>query len=190
MSKSEIKSRVKQIEKSFDQTNRLSADDVNFLKQLAPKNKSSYYSAHRVLGAFYFNLGDRRRQRDSLAIATKKGRYRSDPKVLLSLGQSYGHFKQYSKAIPVLRRAEAKMGRLDGRGKAMVYRTYAEYLRLNYISQKARNPLQADANLLDTAIQKWRRLQSLSGAGSRDGLDANKQIKKLETLKSEASRRP
>ena len=46
------------------------------------------------------------------------------------------------------------MGRMKGNGKAEVYRTFAEYYRLQYVSQRSRNPLQADASLLDKAIRK------------------------------------
>jgi hypothetical protein len=185
MSKSDIKKRVKQIEQSFDATNRLIAGDVSFLKQLNADHGTSYNSAHRVLGAFYYGLGDYRRQRDSLEIATKKGRYRSDAKVLLSLSQAYGHFKQYNKALKTLRRTEAKMRRLSGAEKANVYRTYAEYARLLYIAQRAKNPRRANASLLDTAIQKWKRLLTMSRAGSKDATDAQRQIAKLEQMKQE-----
>jgi len=155
------------------------------LKQLNKKKHGiSYYYAHRLLGAFYYKVRDIRRQRDSLKIATKKGRYRSDPLVLLSLAQSYGHFKQYSQAIKVLKRAESKMGRLKGPGKANIYRTHAEFLRLLYVSQRSRNPLQADTGLLDQAIRKWERLKSLSDGGSNDGANARRQIAKLEKMKA------
>ena len=43
----------------------------------------------------------------------------------------------------------------------------------------------ADANLLDTAIQKWKRLQTISSPGSKDYSDAQTQIQKLERMKSE-----
>ena len=138
-----------------------------------------------MLGAFYFDLRDYRRQRDSLEIATKKGPYRSDAKVLLSLAQAYGHFKQYAKALKTLKRTEAKMRRLSGAEKANVYRTYAEYARLSYVAQYNKNPMRADANLLDTAIQKWKRLQTISSPGSKDYSDAQTQIQKLERMKSE-----
>ena len=186
MSKKDVKSKLKEIEKRYERTNRLTAQDVSFLKMLNRKHGTSYNSAHRLLGAFYYGLNDIRRQRDSLEIAVKKGRYKHDPLVLLSLAQAYGHFKQYSRAIKYLRKAQAKMGRLNGAGKANIYRTYAEYLRLLYVSQRARNPLQADTGLLDKAIQKWKSLQTLSGSGSRDGADARTQIAKLEKMKAEA----
>jgi len=186
MSKQDIKERVEQIGKGYDSSNRLAAADVRFLKQLSRSNGTAYNSAHRILGAYYYNIKEYRRQRDSLEIATKKGRYRSDAKVLLSLAQAYGHFKQYTKAIRTLKRTEAKMRRLSGSEKANVYRTYAEYARLYYIALRAKNPLRADTSLLDTAIQKWKRLQSISSAGSKDASDARKQIQKLEQMKSEA----
>lgn len=186
MSKKDVKAKLKEIEKRYERTNRLSAQDVSFLKMLNKKHGTSYNSGHRLLGSFYYGLNDIRRQRDSLEIAVKKGRYKHDPLVLLSLAQAYGHFKQYSRSIKYLRRAESKMGRLNGAGKANVYRTYAEYLRLLYVSQRARNPLQADTGLLDKAIQKWTNLKNLSGNGSRDGADARTQIAKLEKMKSES----
>ena len=186
MSKKDIKAKLKEIEKRYERSNRLTAQDVSFLKMLNKKHGISYYSAHRLLGYFYFSLNDIRRQKDSLTIAVKKGRYKHDPNVLLSLAQAYGHFKQYTSAIKYLRRAESKMNRMKGAGKANVYRTYAEYLRLKYVSQKARNPLQADTGLLDKAIQKWKNLLTLSGGGGRDGSDARTQIAKLEKMKAEA----
>jgi hypothetical protein len=186
LSKEAVDARVDQIEASFDQTNRLSAQDINFLRQLNASNNNSYYSAHRVLGAYYFSIQDFRRQRDSLEIATSKGRYKSDAKVLLALAQAYGHHKQYSQAISALKRAEAKMGRLSGPEKANVYRTYAEYLRLTYVGQRSQDPTRADVSLLDTAIQKWRRLESISPPSSKDAADARSSIQRLEQMKSEA----
>ena len=186
MSKKDVKAKLKEIEKRYERSNRLTAQDVSFLKMLNRKHGISYYSAHRLLGYFYYSLNDIRRQKDSLTIAVKKGRYKHDPNVLLSLAQAYGHFKQYTSAIKYLRRAESKMNRMKGAGKANVYRTYAEYLRLKYVSQKARNPLQADTGLLDKAIQKWKNLLTLSGGGGRDGADARTQITKLERMKAEA----
>ena len=186
MSKKDVKAKLKEIEKRYERSNRLTAQDVSFLKMLNRKHGISYYSAHRLLGYFYYSLNDIRRQKDSLTIAVKKGRYKHDPNVLLSLAQAYGHFKQYTSAIKYLRRAESKMNRMKGAGKANVYRTYAEYLRLKYVSQKARNPLQADTGLLDKAIQKWKNLLTLSGGGGRDGSDARTQITKLEKMKAEA----
>ena len=56
MSKSEIDARVKQIEASFDSSQRLNASDVNFLKQLNRSHGKSYNYGHRVLAGFYFNL--------------------------------------------------------------------------------------------------------------------------------------
>lgn len=186
MSNQDIKERVTQIGNGYDSTSKLSSGDVRFLKQLSQKHGTAYNSAHRILGAYYYKIKEYRRQRDSLEIATKKGRYRSDAKVLLSLSQAYGHFKQYGKALGTLKRTEAKMRRLSGSEKANVYRTYAEYARLYFIAQRAKNPLRADTSLLDTAIQKWKRLQSISSAGSKDASDARKQIQKLEQMKSEA----
>ena len=189
ISKREAKSKLKEIERRYDRENRLSAQDIRFLKQLNKKSHGiSYYYAHRLLGAFYYKVRDIRRQRDSLEIAVKKGRYRSDPLVLLSLAQSYGHFKQYTKAIKVLKRAEAKMGRLKGPSKANIYRTHAEFLRLLYVSQRSRNPLRADTGLLDRAIRKWERLKSLSDGGSSDGANARRQIAKLEKMKAESKK--
>ena len=140
-----------------------------------------------MLGEYYFSINDIRRQRDSLKIATKKGRYRSDALVLLSLAQAYGHFKQFKPALKTLKRAESKMGRLKGDGKANIYRTYAEFLRMEYLAQRSKNPLQADLGLLDQALRKWKKLQSMSGGGSQDSRDAAKQIEKIEKLKQEAS---
>lgn len=186
MSKSDIKAKLNEIEKRYEQSNRLTAQDVSFLKMLNKTHGISYYGAHRLLGFFYFSLNDIRRQRDSLSIAVQKGKYKHDPNVLLSLAQANGHFKDYNTAIKYLKRAEAKMNRMSGTGKANVYRTFAEYLRLQYVAQKARNPLQADTGLLDKAIQKWKNLLTLSGGGGRDGADARTQIEKLEKMKSEA----
>jgi hypothetical protein len=186
LTKAEIGDRVDEIGKRFDQTTRLSSAEVNLLKKLTKSHGTAYNSAHRILGSYYYNIKEYRRQKDSLEIATQRGRYRSDAKVLLSLAQTYGHFKQYAKALKVLRRTEAKMRRLKGSEKANVYRTYAEYARLYFIAQRAKNPLRADSSLLDTAIQKWKRLQSISSSGSKDASDARKQIQKLEQMKSEA----
>lgn len=186
MSKSEVKSKLKEIEQRYDRSNRLTAQDISFLRQIQPTQGTSYNEAHRLLGAYYFSLNDIRRQRDSLEIAVKNGQYKSNPIVLLSLAQAHGHFKNYGPALKYLKRAEAKMGRLKGADKSNVYRTYAEYLRLHYLAMRASNPLQADTSLLDQAIQKWKRLKTMSGSGSRDAIDADKKIKQLEQMKTEA----
>ena len=80
------------------------------------------------------------------------------------------------------------MGREKGAVKANIYKTYAEYARLLYIAQKARNPRGANTSLLDTAISKWQRLKALRGGGSSDGRLADRKIKELEGLKNRAQR--
>lgn len=79
------------------------------------------------------------------------------------------------------------MGRLSGPEKASVYRSYAEYLRLSYVAQRSQDPTRADASLLDTAIQKWKRLEAISPPGSKDAADARSSIQRLEQMKSEAT---
>ena len=79
------------------------------------------------------------------------------------------------------------MRNIEARYKANIYRTYAEYLRLQYQAQRSRNPMGADSNLLDRSIQKWKRLQSMSSGNSRDAADARKNIEKLQQMKLEAN---
>ena len=122
---------------------------MHFLKQLNQDDGIAYNSAHAILGKHYYNIKEYRLQRESLEIATKKGPHRSEPKTLLSLAQVYGHMKQYPLAVKTLKRAEAKMRRLTDAEKANLYKSYIEYLRLYYMTQRAQNPLSADSSPLD-----------------------------------------
>jgi hypothetical protein len=183
ISKDEAKSRVKEIRERYQSTKRLMNVDVTFLKRLTSKHGVSYNYAHQILGSYYFSLKDYRRQMNSLKIATKKGRYKKNSVVLLSLAQSHGYFKQYGAALKVIKRAERYMGREPGSVKMNIYKNYANFARQLYLMQRARNPQGADISLVDLSIKKWERLKAMAGAGSEQGRTATRKIKDLEALK-------
>jgi tetratricopeptide (TPR) repeat protein len=184
MDNAAIKKAVKDIGKKYDGSKRLSRNEINFLKSLTKKQKQRYRDGHRILGNYYYDVRNYKLQRKSLEIATKRGRYRSDPLVLLSLSQCYLKIGILEKSIKTLRRTESKMGRMSGSDKINVYRTYGEVLRAKYLRQRKENPLQADKSLIDQAIVKWKRVQTMS-AGGRDSKDAQRRITELEKLKAE-----
>ena len=182
--RSEARAKLREIEQDFRKTRRLFAREVKWIKSLSEaRHGLTYFYAHRLLGEHYFRVSAIDRQRDSLEVAIRKGRYRHDPLVLLSLAQAYNHFKQYDRALSVLKHAEAKLVRAPTSVKVKVNETYAQTLRLAYLSGREHNPLKSDMKYIDHAIRAWYRVRDLAGASSSRARRAHRQIRALEELK-------
>ena len=181
MSRGEISSRVKKIKGSLGASNILFRRDVDFLKQL-DETHPSYYEANRLLADYYYRQKDYKRQAASLEEATRRGRYKSDPAVLLSLAKAYAQRKVYRKALRTMRRVEAKMRRLPVDAKVDAYRFYAEMLEFEFLKESAEDPKRANISLIDKAITKWERVITLSGGGAIVS-KARKRIEKLTQRK-------
>ncbi len=182
MTRAEISSRVKSIKGKLGGSNILVRKDVDFLKQL-DETHPSYYEANRLLADYYYRQGDYKRQAASLEEATRRGRYKSDPAVLLSLAKAYAQRKLYRKAMKTMRRVEAKMRRLPVDAKIDAYRFYAEMLEFEFLKESAEDPKRANISLLDKAITKWERVITLSGGGGKYVGKARKTIEKLTQRK-------
>ena len=182
MSRAEISSRVKSIKSKLGASNILVRKDVDFLKQI-DETHPSYYEANRLLADYYYRQKDYKRQASALEEATRRGRYKSDPAVLLSLAKAYARHKRYRKAIKTMRRVEAKMRRLPVDAKIDAYRFYAEMLEFEFLKESAEDPKRANISLLDKAITKWERVITLSGGGGKYVSKARKTIEKLTQRK-------
>jgi tetratricopeptide (TPR) repeat protein len=180
MDKAQISSRLKEIKKRLDRDNVIDRADADFLSQIA-RSHTGYYEANRLLGAWYYKSKDYRRQAEVLEEATRRGRYKHDPSILLSLAKAYGHQRKYRKALKAMSRVERKMRRLKAADKADAFRFHAEMYQFEFQRQYHDDPRGANISLLDKAITKWERFRTLnSGSGKAD-----KAIKKLRALKRE-----
>ena len=180
-----IKARLERIKSSLKSSNVLQKADVDFLAQIDKSNRGAYREANRLLADFYFRLKDYRRQAKSLEIATARGKYKHDPKILLSLAKSYARVKSYRKALSTMRRVERKMRRLPAREKADALRFYAEILEFEFLRQFHEDAKRANLTLVDKSIQKWESYRTFSRGTSAGAVaKAQKKIRELNELKS------
>ena len=182
--KAAVKSRVKSIASRIDSGGVLTRADFEFLKSVSKKNGSTYYEANRLLGKWYFSLKKYRRQANALEEATRRGKYKHDPRILMSLAKAYGRLGAYHKALKTMRRVEKKMRRLGKKGQADAYKFYAEMLEFSFLRQYNDDPKEANFNLLGRAIRQWEKYRDFGYPASGRGL-AQKKIQKLEKLKRE-----
>ncbi len=184
MSREEISTRLDEVQARLKRSQVLQKADVDFLAQI-DRSHPGYYEANRLLADFYYRLPDYRRQAESLEEATKRGRYKHDPAILLSLAKAYAQQKRYRKALSAMGRVEAKMRRLPADQKADAFRFHAEMLEFEFLRQYHDDPKRANITLVDKAVSKWERYRTFA-AGADPGAmaTADKRIAKLNELKS------
>ena len=185
LSKEQVTGRLDDIKRRLKSTKVIDRRDAEFLGQVNAKHPG-YYEANRILGDWYFQLKDYRRQAKALEVATKRGRLKSDPVVLLSLAKAYGKQKNYRSAIRTMGRVERKMRRLSAPLKADAYRFYAEMLEFEFLRQYNDDPKRANVSLVDKAITRWERFRTFNkGGSSRAMREADSKIEKLQSLKND-----
>ncbi|MCA9543049.1 MAG: hypothetical protein KC613_01630, partial [Myxococcales bacterium] len=184
MGREEISDRLDGIKANLARTQVLSRGDVDFLAQI-DQTHPGYHEANRLLADYYYKLKDYKRQTAALEVATKRGRYKHDPNVLLSLAKAYAQVKNFRKALSTMRRVEAKMRRLPADQKADAYRFHAEILEFEFQRQFNDDPKRANVTLVDKAISMWERYETFS-RGANPGAVARAQgkIRELNELKS------
>ena len=104
MSKEEITDRITRIGGSLKSTQLIQRKDADFLRQVGRRHPK-YNEANRLLGAWYFRNKNYKLQAKALEAATKRGRYKHDPRVLLSLAKAYGRQERHASAVRVMKRA-------------------------------------------------------------------------------------
>ncbi len=171
---------------------RVALDDVGFgrtsletLLSQIERRHPKFREANRLLADYYHKLGDHKRQAQALEQATKRGRYKHDPQVLLSLAKAYAKQKRYGSALKTMGRVERKMRNLPAKKKADAFKFYAEMLEFEFLRQYHKDPRQANVSLVDRAVTKWERYRTFSRGADAGGVaKANARIKKLEELKN------
>ena len=185
LSKEQITARLSDIKGRLKTTRVVDRRDAEFLGQVSAKHPG-YYEANRILGDWYYQLKQYKRQAQVLEVATKRGRLKSDPVVLLSLAKAYGKQKNYRRAIRAMNRVERKMRRLSAPLKADAYRFFAEMLEFEFLRQYHDDPKRANTSLIDKAVTRWERYRTFNkGASGSAVRQANDKIEKLKTLKNE-----
>ncbi len=184
LSKEQITARLEDIKGRLKTSKVVDRRDAEFLGQVSSKHPG-YYEANRILGDWYYQLKDYRRQAKVLEVATKRGRLKSDPIVLLSLAKAYGKQKNYRRAIRSMNRVERKMRRLSAPLKADAYRFHAEMLEFEFLRQYHDDPKRANTSLIDKAITRWQRFRTFNKGSGRAVREAESKIEKLNTLKNE-----
>jgi hypothetical protein len=184
MDRQQIKARLGEIKSDLARTKVLQKSDVDFLAQI-DRTHTGYYEANRLLADFYYRNKDYRRQAKSLEIATKRGRYKHDSMVLLSLAKSYARVKNYRKSLSTMRRVERKMRNMPANNKADAYRFHAEILEFEFLRQFHDDAKRANVTLVDKSISKWERYQTFNRGADPGGVArAQKKIRELTELKS------
>ena len=184
MDRAEVSSRLEEIQARLKQSQVLQKTDVDFLAQV-DRSHPGYFEANRLLADFYYRLKDYKRQADALEEASRRGRYKHDPAVLLSLAKAYAQQKKYRKALDSMGRVEAKMNRLPADAKADAYRFHAEMLEFEFLRQYHDDPKRANITLVEKAITKWERYRTFAaGADAGAVSTANARIQKLTELKN------
>lgn len=185
MSRQEVDAELKRIKSSLASSQMLTRKDVDFLGQVS-RSQPGYAEANRLLADYYYRIKNYKLQASSLENATKRGRYKHDPSILLSLAKAYGKRKNYGKALRTMGRVDRKMRRLPAGKKADAYRFHAELLEFEFDRQYGKDQKAANTLLLDRAIQKWEKFQTFArGADSAGVAKAKRKIKELKERKQQ-----
>ena len=183
MSREEITAKLGDINQRLESSQVLSRGDVDFLGQI-DRTHPAYFEAHRVLANYHHNLKDYKKQASELEIATRGGRYKRDPQILLSLAKSYARQKRYQKSLSTMRRVESNMRRLTPEQKADTYKFHAEVYEFEFLRQYHEDAKKANVTLLDKAISKLDRYVTFNrGANPGAVGQAEAKIRKLTELK-------
>jgi hypothetical protein len=187
LDKTQIRARIADIKERLNGTQVINRGDAEFLRTVSRKDRTSYYEANRLLGHWYFKLKDYGRQAKALEEATRSGKYKHDPQILLSLAKAYGRQKKYSKAVRAMRRVESKMGRMRNKTlKSDAYRFYAEMLEFDFLRQYNDDAKEANYGLLNRAIRQWEKYRNFNrGVSTGSVREAEGKIEKLGKLKRE-----
>jgi hypothetical protein len=180
--KETVSAEVDRISENYGRTKVLRKQDIDYLKQVSTTHGSAYQEANRILGEYYFSIKETNQQIACLEIATKQGKYKKDPRVMLSLAQAYASIGKHQDGLDVMKKVEPMLNRL-GSERANAHQTYAEMYKFAYMSVKSKNPRQANPVYLDNAIEQWKKYTQVGG----DSGKAQKQIEQLESLKADAN---
>lgn len=180
--KETVSAEVDRISENYGRTKVLRKQDIDYLKQVSTNHGSAYQEANRILGEYYFSIKETNQQIACLEIATKQGKYKKDPRVMLSLAQAYASIGKHQDGLDVMKKVEPMLNRL-GAERANAHQTYAEMYKFAYMSVKSKNPRQANPVYLDNAIEQWKKYTQVGG----DSGKAQKQIEQLESLKADAN---
>ncbi|MGB0647123.1 MAG: hypothetical protein ACPGQS_08100 [Bradymonadia bacterium] len=169
----------------LDRGGALTAAEIGDLEATPKKPKRAFVESRRLLADWYYQNKQWSKQASALKVATEtRGPYRRDPMVLLSLAKAYGHLKSYRQASKVMAKVERYGSRLPKEKRADAYRFYAEMLEFQFLQQQRENPEKANAELIDRAIQKLRKLITFVGnASPKAKRYAKERLGKLEELK-------
>ena len=186
MSREAIRNRLDRVKTSLSGGRSLSRGEAAFLQSVPATAKQDYREAKRLLGQYYFSLKQYRKVAEVLEVATKKGKYKHDPMILLSLAKSYGRLKRYKSAIKTMKRVERKWNRLSKKEKSSAYRFYAEMLEFEFLRQYNDDAKRAEFKLLSDSIRQWERYQQFNkGVSSGAVNEAKRRIAKLKDLKKD-----
>jgi hypothetical protein len=169
----------------LDSGGALSAGEIGDLESTSKKPKREFVESRRLLADWYYQNRQWRKQASALKIATEtRGPYRRDPMVLLSLAKAYGHLKSYRQASKVMSKVERYGNRLPKEKRADAYRFHAEMLEFQFLQQQRDDPEKANAELIDQAMGKLRKLITFVGSASPQAKRfAKERLIKLEDLK-------
>lgn len=178
-------STLKRLRTKLDNGVALSAGEIGDLESTPKKPKREFVESRRLLADWYYQNRQWRKQAGALKIATEtRGPYRRDPMVLLSLGKAYGHLKSYRQASKVMSKVERYGNRLPKERRADAYRFHAEMLEFQFLKQQRDDPEKANAELIDQAMSKLRKLITFVGSASPEAKRfAKERLVKLEELK-------
>ena len=185
MSKEEITDRIERIGRSLKSTQLIQRKDADFLRRVGRRHPK-YNEANRLLGAWYFRNKNYKLQAKALEAATKRGRYKHDPRVLLSLAKAYGRQERHANAVRVMKRVERKFRRLPAREREGAIKFHAEMLEQWFLRQYNDERKKANMSLLSKAIRQWENYRTfVRGAKPGQVAKASATIKRLKAMKKE-----
>ena len=149
-----------------------------------PRSDRDYRDVHRRLADHYYRTGDPPRHAAALEVG-----YRHDPRLLFSLAGAHAAQRRYARALATMRRAAPRLDRLPAAERAQALRMHGEVAELAYAQQNERTPGRADTDLLDQAMNAWRRYRTFSQGNNPAAVRAaDRRIDALETLRTHGGR--
>ena len=155
----------------LEATGALLRDDVTHIETV-PAGSACYGEAHRLRAAHCHRRHEADCQADALEKATKRGRYRRDPTLLVALAEARARQKRIGAAFAAMDRAEPHLARLPAARRAEAYRMHAELAE--HLALRAANdddPSADPTDAVDRALALWRRYRAFSTGADATAVD-------------------
>ncbi len=173
--------RLDDIRGDLERTGWLQRGDVALLEAM-PERAPCHGEAQRVRASYCFRIGDHTCRAEALEAATRRGRLRHDPRVLLSLAEAYARQRRYPDADRTMRRVERRITALRPVRRVAAYRLSAELAEAAIEQALGADEHGPMGPSVTRVIDKWTRYRTVVGAGSAPGAVATRRIERLQRV--------